>query len=296
MYDVTTTTGDYVAEGVVNHNCYARPTHSYLGLETGDGFDRQIVVKVNAVSLLERELDPRRWAGHHIAMGTNTDPYQRCEGKYRLTQGILEVLTERANPFSILTKSTLVLRDLELLAEAAKRTDVRVNLSIGTLDDDVWRTTEPGTPKPNQRMRAVEALNTAGIPCGVLIAPVLPGLSDRPDQLEAVATAAVEAGAVSVSTVMLHLRPGVREVFFERLGRTHPGLLPALERRYRGRSDLPKADRTRVSEIVHGAVRRAGGTTAPPREARHLAGEGVLRGPATRSAAPPDIVEQLPLL
>ena len=248
------------------------------------------------MSLLERELDPRRWAGHHIAMGTNTDPYQRCEGKYRLTRGILEVLTERANPFSILTKSTLVLRDLELLAEAAKRTDVRVNLSIGTLDEEVWRTTEPGTPKPNQRMRAVEALNTAGIPCGVLIAPVLPGLSDRPDQLEAVATAAVEAGAVSVSTVMLHLRPGVREVFFERLGRTHPGLVPALERRYRGRSDLPKADRARVSAIVHGAVRRAGGTTAPPREARHLAGEGVLRGPATRSAAPPAIAAQLPLL
>ena len=152
------------------------------------------MVKVNAVSQLRAELDPRRWAGELIAMGTNTDPYQRAEGKYRLTRGIVEVLAEVANPFSILTKSTLVLRDLALLAEAARRTSVRVNLSIGTLDEDVWRATEPGTPHPARRVRAVEALNAAGVPCGVLVAPVLPGLSDGPDQLEAVVRACVEAG------------------------------------------------------------------------------------------------------
>ena len=128
--------------------CFARPTHAYLGLDADRDFERRIVVKVNAVSHLRSELDPRRWAGELIAMGTNTDPYQRAEGKYRLTRGIVEVLTESANPFSILTKSTLVLRDLDLLAEAARRTAVRVNLSIGTLDEEVWRATEPGTPHP----------------------------------------------------------------------------------------------------------------------------------------------------
>src|SRR5699024_6409145 len=135
---------------------------------------------VNAVSLLKAELEPRRWRGDLIAMGTNTDPYQRSEGKYRLTRGILEVLVERRNPFSILTKSTLVLRDLPLLAAAARHSDVRVNLSIGTLDEAVWKATEPGTPHPLRRIKAVEKLNAAGVPCGVLIGPVLPGLSDAP--------------------------------------------------------------------------------------------------------------------
>src|SRR5688572_15310262 len=197
--------------------CFARPTHTYLDLDADRDFERRIVVKVNAVSLLQAELRPRRWAGELIAMGTNTDPYQRCEGKYRLTRGIVEVLSERANPFSILTKSTLVLRDLSLLAEAAQRTSVRVNLSIGTLDEDVWRATEPGTPHPLRRIKAVAALNEAGVPCGVLVAPVIPGLSDGEDQLRAVATAVADAGAVSVSTVGLHLRNGVGAVFLDRL-------------------------------------------------------------------------------
>ena len=118
--------------------CFARPTHHYLGLGTGEDFERKIVVKINALDVLRRELDPRRWPGHAIAMGTNTDPYQRCEGKYRLTQGVVRQLSEAGNPFSILTKSTLVLRDLGLLAEAAQRTDVRVDFSVGTVDEDVW--------------------------------------------------------------------------------------------------------------------------------------------------------------
>src|SRR5829696_8134171 len=136
--------------------CFARPTHTYLDLDADRDFERRIVVKVNAVSLLKAELEPRRWPGDLIAMGTNTDPYQRSEGKYRLTRGILEVLVERANPFSILTKSTLVLRDLPLLAAAARDSDVRVNLSIGTLDEGVWKATEPGTPHPLRRIKAVE--------------------------------------------------------------------------------------------------------------------------------------------
>ena len=242
--------------------CFARPTHTYLDLDADRDFERRIVVKVNAVSRLRRELDPRRWAGELIAMGTNTDPYQRAEGKYRLTRGILEVLAEAGNPFSILTKSTLVLRDLALLAEAARHTTVRVDLSIGTLDEEVWRTTEPGTPHPRRRLRAVAALNEAGVPCGVFVAPVLPGLSDRPDQLAEVVAGAVDAGARSVSSVLLHLRPGVKEVFLDRLAGTHPHLLDDYRRRYRDRAYAPKADQEALAATVRDLLRRHGGTAA----------------------------------
>jgi len=243
--------------------CFARPTHAYLGLNVGEDFDRRIVVKVNAVDLLRAELSPRRWAGHAIAMGTNTDPYQRCEGKYRLTQGVVRVLAEAGNPFSILTKSTLVLRDLDLLADAAKRTDVRVDLSVGTLDEDVWRLTEPGTPNPRRRLRAVEALNEAGVPCGVLMGPVLPGLSDAPEQLEAVVDAALDAGAVSVGAVVLHLRPGVKEHTMGWLAEARPDLVERYEQLYR-RGAYAKDDQARVSEIVRQAVARRGGPTSRP--------------------------------
>jgi DNA repair photolyase len=231
--------------------CFARPTHAYLDLNIADDFDRKIVVKVNAVERVRAELHPRKWAGEPIAMGTNTDPYQRCEGKYRLTQGIVEALIERANPFSILTKSTLVLRDLDLLVEASKRTDVRVNFSIGTLDDTVWRMTEPGTPHPRQRVKAVEALNNAGVSCGVLMAPILPGLSDRPDQLEDVVRACKEAGAVSISPVLLHLGNGTKQVFYDRLAAAHPELLPMYRRLYGARKYAPKVDRERITATVN---------------------------------------------
>jgi DNA repair photolyase len=259
MYDITTGTGDFIANGVVSHNCFARPTHTYLDLDADRDFERRIVVKVNAVSRLRAELHPRRWRGELIALGTNTDPYQRAEGKYRLTRGIVEVLSEANNPFSILTKSPLVLRDLPLLVEAAQRTEVRVNLSIGTLDEAVWRATEPGTPHPLRRVRAVEALNQAGIPCGVLMAPVLPGLSDAPEQLDAVVAACVDAGARSVSTVMLHLRSGVKEVFLARLAETHPHLVDDYRRRYRGRAYAPAADQSALAARVAELVRRHGG-------------------------------------
>jgi DNA repair photolyase len=261
--------------------CFARPSHTYLELDADRDFERRIVVKVNAVSLLRSELDPRRWRGELIAMGTNTDPYQRAEGKYRLTRGIVEVLTEFANPFSILTKSTLVLRDLSLLAEAAKRASVRVNLSIGTLDEEVWRTTEPGTPHPMRRVRAVEKLNEAGIPCGVLVAPVLPDLSDRPEQLEAVVRACVDAGAQSISTVLLHLRPGVKDVFFSRLAESHPHLIPAYRRRYRDRAYAPSADQQALNVIVRDLVRSYGGTAAERGDPEHLTG----RSPAESGGA-----------
>src|SRR4051812_45276346 len=258
MYDITTGTGDFIANGVVSHNCFARPTHDYLGLNIGRDFETKIVVKVNAVERLRAELAAKRWAGHHIAMGTNTDPYQRCEGKYHLTQGIVRTLTEAANPFSILTKSTLVLRDLDLLAAAAERTTVRVNFSIGTLDEKVWKLTEPGAPHPRRRVEAVRKLNDAGIPCGVLIAPIVPELSDQPDQLNEVVDAVVDAGAVSVSAIGLHLRPGVKEHFMGWLGGARPDLIAGYEQRFH-RSYQPKKDQDALAAAVRRMVTKARG-------------------------------------
>jgi DNA repair photolyase len=243
--------------------CFARPTHDYLGLNIGEDFDRRIVVKVNAVERVRAELAEPRWRGEPIAMGTNTDPYQRAEGKYRLTRGIVDALVGAGNPFSILTKSTLVLGDLDRLAEGARKTSVRANLSIGTLDEAVWRTSEPGTPHPRQRVAAVARLNDAGVPCGVLIAPVLPGLSDHPDQLEAVVDACVEAGAVSVSTNALHLRPGVRQHYLAWLERTYPDVVDSYLRRYQRGAYLPSADQRQLSalvaRLVDAALTRRGG-------------------------------------
>ena len=230
--------------------CFARPTHAYLGLGIGEDFDRRIVVKVNAVERARGELFSSRWSGAHIAMGTNTDPYQKAEGKYHLTKGLIGVLAERANPFSILTKSTLVLRDIDLLVEAAARTDVQLNLSIGTLDREIARLVEPGTPPPAQRVEAVRRLNERGISCGVLIAPVIPGLSDDEEHLEAVAAACRDAGAVSATAIALHLRPGVHQHFFEFLDRERPDLVELYERRFAGRAYQPKAEQARVTEIV----------------------------------------------
>jgi DNA repair photolyase len=240
--------------------CFARPSHAWLGLGIGEDFERRIVVKVNAVERLRAELDDPAWRGDAIAMGTNTDPYQRAEGAYRLTRGIIEVLGERANPFSILTKSTLILRDVDVLAWAATRTQVSTALSVGTLDDEVWRRTEPGTPHPRRRLEAVARLNEAGIPCGVLVAPVIPGLSDRPDQVEAVVRASLDAGAVAVTPVLLHLRPGVREHFLGELARWRPDLLPAYERLY-VRPYAPAALQRALAARVRAATaptRRAG--------------------------------------
>ncbi len=286
MFDITTGTGDFIADGVVSHNCFARPTHEYLGLDIGRDFDQRIVVKVNAAEKLRAELAPARWAGDHIAMGTNTDPYQRAEGKYRLTRSIIEVLGEAANPFSILTKSSLVLRDLDVLVAARARAEVRVNLSIGTLDPEVWRLTEPGTPHPRRRVEAVAALNEAGIPCGVLVAPIIPGLSDGRAQLEEVAAACVEAGAVSVSAILLHLRPGVKQHYLDALREVRPELAASTEQLY-PRSNAPKAEQQRVSAIVHGAVRRAGGCSAEPRAESHLNGHEQRVALPTKATPPP---------
>jgi DNA repair photolyase len=244
--------------------CFARPTHEYLGLGAGEDFDRRIVVKVNAAERLRAELAAPRWRGEHVAMGTNTDPYQTCEGRYRLTRAVIGELVAAGNPFSVLTKSTLVLRDLDVLAEASARGLVRVDLSIGTLDRDVWRATEPGTPNPLRRVEAVARLNEAGIPCGVLVAPVLPGFSDDPAMLEDVVRACVGAGAVSVSSILLHLRPGVREHYLGWLAGARPALAGPTAARFRG-SYLGAAEQRAHTALVARLVARAGGTPASPR-------------------------------
>ena len=220
--------------------CFARPTHEYLGFDIGRDFDTKIVVKINAVQKLRAELAEPSWRGEAVAMGTNTDPYQRAEAKYRLTRGVLEALTEHANPFSILTKSPLVTRDLDVLVAAAERTTVSVNFSIATLDERVWRATEPGAPHPRRRIDAMAKLSAAGIRTGALMMPILPGLSDRPEQLRKTVAAIKRAGGRLLGIGPLHLRPGVREHFLGWLAETDPALHADYLRRYEGRAYAPK--------------------------------------------------------
>lgn len=242
--------------------CFARPTHAYLDMNAGRDFETKIVVKVNAPDVLRRELAAKRWKGEHIAMGTNTDPYQRAEGRYKLMRGILEALVDYRNPFSILTKGTLILRDVDLLQRAAEVTTVSAAFSIGTLDEAVWRETEPGTPHPKARIDAIRTLTEAGIPTGVLMAPILPGISDHPQQLRELVEAAIDAGATHVSPILLHLRPGVREEFLPWLEEAHPDLVPRYLEMYRqpyGPTALREGLGRRVSSMIAaaGGIRRS---------------------------------------
>ena len=253
--------------------CFARPSHTWLELDAGRDFERVIVVKVNAIERLRAELRSSRWHGDHVALGTNTDPYQRCEGRYRLTRGVVETLTQAGNEFSLLTKGTLVTRDLDILTEAARRgICTSVSLSIPTLDEDVWRASEPGTPHPRRRLEAVAALADAGIATGVMVAPIIPGLSDARPQLEEVVTGALEAGASSVTPIVLHLRPGVREVFEPWLTQLRPDLAERYARLYRG-TYAPQELRRRITSTVRELVAAHGGTRRAP-------ARGVRRRPA----------------
>jgi DNA repair photolyase len=230
--------------------CFARPTHEYLGFDAGRDFEREIVVKVNAPEVLRTELARRSWKGEHIAMGTNTDPYQWVEGRYRLMVGIWEALRDAENECSILTKSPLLLRDLALMLEIAQRARITACLSIPTLDEKAWRATEPHTPNPRARLEAVAELNRAGIPTGILIAPLMPGINDSPRQLEPLLDAAAEAGATSISGVALHLRGEVRKVFMTWLEAERPDLVSRYERLYSGRAYAPERERKRLAALV----------------------------------------------
>ncbi|MFF8989226.1 Rv2578c family radical SAM protein [Streptomyces sp. NPDC014983] len=250
--------------------CFARKTHGYLDLDTGIGFDTQIVVKVNAPEVLRRQLGSGRWRGDHVAMGTNVDCYQRAEGRYRLMPGIISAFTEHANPFSILTKGTLILRDLDLLVRAAEVTDVGISVSVGFLDPALWRTVEPGTPAPERRLDVVRTLGEHGIGCGVLMAPVIPFLGDRPEQLRATVEAIAAAGATSVTPLVLHLRPGAREWFMSWLADHHPHLVRRYERMYAGGSYAPTWYQRRITRQVHELARECGIGPTRAGEARRI--------------------------
>jgi DNA repair photolyase len=258
MYDITTGTGDFIANGVVSHNCFARNTHTYLDLDAGQDFNSKVIVKVNAPELLRAKLSSRGWAGAHIAMGTNVDCYQRAEGRYELMRGIIAALRDAHNPFSILTKGTLILRDLDLLLESSEVTDVGLNVSAGFVDKDLWRAIEPGTPAPQRRLDACAALNDAGLRCGVLMGPVVPYLSDSPAQLEAAVKQAAAAGAAHVTPIVLHLRPGAREWFLGWLGEAHPALVPRYAELY-GRGAYARKDyQARITAEVRELADRYG--------------------------------------
>jgi DNA repair photolyase len=237
--------------------CFARVTHTYMDMNAGRDFESKIVVKVNAPELLRKKLRSKGWKGEHIAMGTATDPYQRAEGRYRIMPRIIETLADYGNPFSILTKGTLILRDLELISASAEVTQVSTALSIGTLDEDAWRKSEPGTPHPRKRMEAVARLNQAGVPCGVMVAPVLPGITDDRDKLREVVDAAVEAGASHVTPILLHLRPIVREEYMGWLREHYPDLVESYEVMYR-RAYAPKSDQNALAATVGALVTEAG--------------------------------------
>jgi DNA repair photolyase len=260
LFDITTGTGDFIANGIVSHNCFARPTHTYLDFDAGRDFEREIVVKVNVPEVLRAELRRPSWKGEHIAMGTNTDPYQWVEGRYKLMPGIWEALRDFRNPCSVLTKSPLVLRDLPLLKEIAAVTEVSANLSIPTIDEKAWRATEPHTPNPRARLEAVAELNRNGIPTGILVAPLMPGINDDPKQVEEIIQTAIDAGATSIGGIGLHLRGEVRSVFMEWLKSYRPDLVEQYEELYARGAYLPSAEADRLRGLL-----RAGGAyrTAP---------------------------------
>ena len=266
--------------------CFARKTHTYLDFDVGLDFNSKIIVKVNAPELARKELAAPRWAGEHVAMGTNVDCYQRAEGKYRLMPGIISALRDAANPFSILTKGTLILRDLDLLCGAAEVTDVGLNVSVGSVDKELWRLVEPGTPSPRRRLDVCARLNESGLSCGVLMGPVIPFLSDSPAQLDATVRQIAAAGASHVTPIVLHLRPGAREWFAAWLREHHPGLVPAYRDLYRQGSYAPKPYQQRIAEQVRDLARRYGiGRSQGAGRLRAAPGPGSAAGAGTAAGA-----------
>jgi DNA repair photolyase len=259
MFDITTGTGDFIADGVVSHNCFARRTHTYLDFDAGRDFEREIVVKVNVPELLRGELARSSWRRELVALGTNTDPYQWCESRYRMMPEILAALEEAETPVSVLTKSPLVMRDVEIYERMAGHLPVSVNLSVPTLDEKAWRETEPHTPSPSARLDAVAELRRRGIDSGVLIAPLMPGINDSPEQVQPIIERARQAGATFLGGVALHLRGEVRDVFFGWLQAKRPDLLPRYEKLYSGgRAYMRPEERRETTKAVRGWGRGGG--------------------------------------
>lgn len=252
--------------------CFARKTHTYLDLNYGKDFDTKVVVKVNAPELLRKELAAPKWQREHIAMGTNVDTYQRAEGRYKLMRGILQSLRDFANPFSILTKGTLILRDIDLLKECTEVADVGTNFSVGSIARDYSSKAEAGAPPPERRLDAVRKLNEAGIPCGVLMAPIIPFLTDTDELMERTVRAIADAGATHVSPIVLHLRKGgSREWWTTWLREQHPDLVPKYRELYGTSAYAPKEYQSDIAEKVHRLARKFGiGRTVAGGRARRI--------------------------
>jgi DNA repair photolyase len=263
--------------------CFARPTHIYLDFNAGRDFEKEIVVKVNVPEVARAELMRPSWKREHVALGTNTDPYQWVEGRYRLMPGIWEAMRDSRTPSSVLTKSPLLLRDIELFKEIHAAAGFAANLSIPTLDEKAWRASEPHTPHPRKRIEAVAELNRVGIPTGVLIAPLMPGINDAPAQVEEILELCGDAGAVNIGGIPLHLRGEVRDIFFEWLRSYRPDLVPRYEQLYARGAYVGKAERERIEALV----RRGRGSDE--RRAMRRSGPEVdpVTVPAPRRADPP---------
>ncbi len=255
--------------------CYVRAYEKRADRPSDDRYGAVVRVKTNVVEVLRAELDRPSWKRPLVVVGAATDPYQPCEGRYRLTRGCLEALAAHRNPFGIITRGPLIVRDLDVLQEAAQRAEVEVNFSIPTLDPEVWRRTEPGTAPPRARLRALERLVRGGIRAGVGIAPLLPGISDRPEQLEQVVRAARDAGATHVWSTVLHLRPGTREHFLAHLARDWPEEAERYTKLYAANAYLPRSFSDAVRARLSGLKRRyplaPPPMLAPPPEPEQLA-------------------------
>ena len=238
--------------------CFARKTHEYLDLDAGKDFDSEIVVKVNVADVLRRELAKPRWGHHPVALGTNTDPYQRAEGRYRLMPGIIAALADSGTPFSILTKGTLLRRDLPLLAEAATVVPVGLAMSIAIYDDELQQSVEPGTPSTAARLATVAAARELGLPCEVFMMPILPYLTDTRDHLERALGQIRDAGATSVLYTALHLRPGTKEWFMLWLEREHPELVGRYRELYGTGAYAPKGYRRWLGAKIAPMIRSFG--------------------------------------
>jgi len=230
------------------HYCFARAFHSYLDLGVGEDFSTKIVVKTNVAEVLRRELASPKWGGEPVAMGTATDPYQHCEGRYRLTRGVVEAFADFGNPLSMLTKSTMIVRDLDLYRRLAEVAEVTVSMSVGMLDEEVRRVVEPGTPPGRKRLELLGRFAEAGIRTGVLVAPILPGLTDDDEHLDEVLAACAEAGVAYAAPIVLHVRPGIRDHFMPWVKRSYPWLYPRYVELYGKRAYAPKAYQDEVSE------------------------------------------------
>jgi len=238
--------------------CYVRAFEARADRPADDRYGTSIRVKTNVAEVLRRELARPSWEREPVAIGAATDPYQPAEGRYRLTRGCIEALADAANPFAIITRGPLIVRDLDVLVTAARTADVSVTFSIPTLDPEIWRRTEPGTAPPQQRLRALERLVDAGVRTGVGMAPILPGLTDRPEQLAEVVRAARAAGATGIWANLLYLKPGTREHFLDALEHDWPELLPHYERLYARRAYLPAEETKPVREQVRALARSHG--------------------------------------